>query len=183
MTNTAEDGIPLADVISAIKRELQIYEKATNDGQDLGLELTDVDVTLAVQNVRKADGGITFGISLWGIGGKVGGAADATADNLSTLSVKLSPPKQSVVMADENFAHLELASTLIEARAQLLAGLSEKPALPPSALTLELKFVITKGAGPKAEFSFSIISGKLDGRVTQANTHTVKLTFKEAVDL
>lgn len=183
MSADASEGLGLADVIAAIKRELKTYEKATNDGQHLGLELTDVDVTLAVKTIKKADGSISVGISFFGIGGKVGGGAEISAEDVSTLSVKLAPPKQDVLMVAGETEDLGLASMLIEARAQLIAGLGEEPVLAPKALTLEVKFAVTKGGGPKAAFEFKIISGSATGTVSRADTQVVKLTFKEPEDL
>jgi hypothetical protein len=108
----------------------------------------------------------------------VGGQTEISVENISTLSVKLAPPEQSFLMAADDLDHLELASTLMEAQAQLIAGLSEKPVLPPKSLSLELKFVASTGGGPQGQFEFRIISGK----ASRADTQTVKLTFKKPED-
>jgi hypothetical protein len=183
MAFDTEDGLALADVISAIKRELQIYEHATNDGKDLGLELADVTVALAVKNIRKADGSIGFGISFFGLGGKVGGAAEVSSESVSTLTVELAPPKQKLLMAADDRLQLDLATTLIDARAQLIAGLEEEPRLVPASLKLEIKFVVTKGGGPTGEFEFKILSGKAGATASRADTQTITLTFQQPEDL
>jgi hypothetical protein len=180
MARDEQDGLALAEVISAIKRELQIFEDATNDGKDLGLSLTGVKVDLAVKNVRKADGKVTFGISFLGLGGTVGGGGEVSDEEVSTLTVTLTPPEASVLMAAADAAPLALAQTLIDARLQLLAGLAEEPKLRPTSLKLEIKFGVTKGGGPTGEFAFKIFSGKAGATVSRADTQTITLTFGKA---
>lgn len=112
---TLDEPLPLASVISQIKRELAAAQRVP--GASANLNLDKVDVTLAVSRTVDATGKVTVGVPA--VGAEFGGSGSRKTDELSSLQVELVPPKPTGLLSTEDTKDFGLTQMIVEARRQL----------------------------------------------------------------
>jgi hypothetical protein len=167
------EGFPLAQVIAQVKKELAAAQSVP--GQGAGLALQTVTLAFSLSRVVDAEGKATIGIPL--LGAELGGAGGVKSETVSSLLVKLAPPRPIVTMSGEELQELGLTQAILEVRRQLQEGLDDEPKLAPSQVELEIKFALTRKGGPKGEAKFLVFSIGGGATWSAAAVNAVKLTF------
>lgn len=164
----------LEQTISDIKRELQKLENSPGDR--LGLELSEVEIALFVQQESKqsSDAGLTIPVF---DETKVGTGGSVTAQSGSKVTVVLVPPRGSRTLASDRGSQVEFADLLIAARAALQRSLHNEPALDAKSIDVELAFVLTTTRSTSASVQAKLIQVTAGAEETQDNSNTITLKY------
>lgn len=169
-------GFALAEVIAQVKRELAAAQN--QPGSAVGLTLQTVGIDLAVGRVSDVDGKITIGVPAVGV--EAGGGVGRKADQSSSISVELTPPKAIAVMSGDETKEFGITQAIVDTRKQLAAGLDDEPKLTPNKVKMVFKFAVTRTGGPKGGIKFLVFQLGGGATVASAETSTITLTFGRA---
>lgn len=163
----------LAEVISAVKRELAAAEGEA--GPRAGLVLDEVEIELSVTRSRTAGGKLSVGVPVLGV--ELGGGGALTDKHASKVKVVLAPPAPSLLLRDGGIGDLGIAAAIVDIRSQLVAGLEEEPRLVPKKAEYHLEFAVERAGGPTGKVTFLVVSVGGEGKWTGAATNRIKLSF------
>lgn len=171
---------PLGDILAHIEDELAAFGATIgNDPRRVGLTLDTVTVELTVAAETSAEGSVTFGVTLFGFGARLGGSGSRSETETSVMKIKLSPPEGVSTLSGPPLDRLNLAEALVSARAALLDGIAAAPTFRPKGLEVAVKFAVERAAGPKGEITVKIVEASASGAVGEASTHAITLSFAE----
>jgi hypothetical protein len=169
-----KDALPLATVISQVKKELAAAQNTP--GQNAGLALQSVQIVFALTQTTDANGKVAIGVPI--ISADLGANGDRKAETGSTLTVELAPPTASVTMSGVDASQFGITQAILSTRKQLAEGLNDEPKLDPTKVSLQFKFGITRTGGGTAQIKFLIFT--VGGGVTKSDTETSTITLNFA---
>lgn len=166
----------LAQAIGEIKRELRKLERKP-DGW-LGLELTDVELKLAVEDEKSTSGELSVPVLDEGSLGRTDKLTDKVG---STVTVVLAPPKEQQyqgITAEREGLQLTFADVIDAALKALQASMETQPRLAAKSITVALEFVLTRALGQNAEVKAKVLSVGANIDRTSVASNTFTLTYK-----
>jgi len=166
--NVTDDGIPVPDVIDAVKRAIKAASvSATDQGRDM--RVASVGLILHAIATRSSGGGLNFCIPFIGMQVQVG--AKVTTRDTHQIEISLTPPAEGLLTAEEvRDGGLDdvLAEAIETIRAAVASAATGDDPFVLGGATITLSFAVTK------EGSISIgVNGSLGDELT----HTLTLAL------
>jgi hypothetical protein len=166
-------GFSLDATIDDIKRQLQQLEDTP--GTRLGLKLSEVKVSLSVQEAKGADSSVNLTVPVFDEAA-IGRASETTANFGSKVTVILVPPKGGVVLSSAAKTTILFADLLASTREALHDAMESEPKLEAKEIEVELAFVLTAKRSDTVSVKAKVLSAgdsssREDGR---SNTVTLK---------
>ena len=166
-------SFPLEDTLSDIKRELQKLENLP--GPALGLTLSEVKITLMVQEDDTRSGAATLAVPVFDKSALKATGKQATKTG-SKVTVALAPPKGSQVLSADRKTTVNFADLLASTRTALQRSMTTEPRLDAKAIDVEISFVLVAGESRDASVDAKIVSigATSDWQLTHSNTVMLK---------
>ncbi len=155
----ADDFLPVASVIEAIKTEIQAAQLDTAEPR---LKIEFVDVELAVRTSRQANGGVKVEVPIFPQAALEAGSSMSLGAG-SRLGFTLTPDQDTDVSSQERLG-LKLATDAI--RAGIREALAKPPSMALSRIIYEVDFVLSRSTTGRVSFFFLSVGGNASEQVT-----------------
>jgi hypothetical protein len=166
--NVTEDGIPVPDVIEAVKRAIKAANvSATDQGRDLRVGA--VSLTLHAIATRSAGGGLNFRIPFIGMEIQVG--AKLTMRDTHEIEINLTPPGEKGAEIRDGGLDDVLVEAIETIRAAVSSAAGGDDPFVLTDSTITISFAVT------AEGSISI---GVNGSLSDELTHTLAISLVPA---
>jgi hypothetical protein len=170
------DELTLGQAIADIKRELRKLERKPEAW--LGLELSEVELKLAVEDEKGTSGELSVPVVDEGSLGRTDKLTDKVG---STVTVVLAPPTEERYRglgAEIEGLQLKFAAVIDAALKALKASMDTEPRLAAKSITVALEFVFTRALTGKAEIKAKVLSIGANIDRTSVASNTFTLTYK-----
>lgn len=165
--NVTDDGIPVPDVIDAVKRAIKAASvSATDQGRDM--RVASVGLILHAIATRSSGGGLNFRVPFIGMEVQLG--AKVTTRDTHQIDISLTPPAEGLLTAEIRDGGLDdvLTEAIETIRAAVASAATGDDPFVLGGATITLSFAVTK------EGSISIgVNGSLGDELT----HTLTLAL------
>jgi len=165
----------LEDTLSDIKTELQKLENAP--GQSLGVELSEIAVTLLVQSIDTKSTSAALAVPVFSESA-LNASKERVATGASTITVVLVPPKGLQTLSAAARTTINFSDLLIATREALQRSLENEPKLDAKSVELKLHYslVATKTDAASVKAQVLNIGSTSDFQATNSNTITLTYT-------
>ncbi len=159
---------PLPEIVQQIKQSIQTAEANSPQGFDLKLKSLKVDFKTVVK--EKVGGGFSIFIFTFGI------SKEKEAHSLISIKLAVPTPASGIISKiDEEDWKIENA--ILEAKNAYVAAQGIDPNLTDKSLTMEIGFIVTKGAEAGVSFQILPLAIDLSGSHSKSTEHKLTLEF------
>ncbi len=170
----AVESFSLAATITDIKRELVVLRNTPGD--TLGLALTEVEVTLLVEDAAAGAASTALTVPVFSKSA-LSAETSAGSSEASTVTVKLTPPRGTEVLSADAATTIRFSDLLLATRQALQDSLRNEPQLAAKSIEVVLKFVLTASDKVKGQVDTQILTAGMESSAQATRSNTVKLTF------
>ena len=159
--------VQIEQLLSQVQKAIQIVQNATVADASIKLpELESVTLNLSAELIKGAGATINLYIVSFG--------ADLSKETTQSITMQLKPPRP-----DRRIRRVEISEPLANAILSAARGAaSAEPMLNLAELKASIKFVVVAKGDGGVKFTLLPITGEMKGKVSQATTQEIIVSFK-----